>query len=305
MSRDSYNSVIFSVTSANEYSALFVGKNFATSQNLTFGPLIISDGQDPTFNNRIAHQLQSLVLRNQTDTLDNADCIAAYAQSYQSTRGNVAVVLDLDHIDTADFNAIDPSGELKNISSYSIIDIRSYAIIRPRSTKGEILVPIDPYPWICYGPRGADPFTPCQVGISSVQANASGWQIPIMLAPTDIGMHYIHVSHCLSERVDQHCRVEMGFDLIVVVTAFIFMMAITLGFTAFRAKNSPLLTTGDAVCSFMERPDSHTREMCLLTATVAKTKQGEWLRKPQVYKDDRRRWGGSVGDVRWWVSLPM
>jgi hypothetical protein len=253
------------------------------------------DADTSSFGNKLAHQLQMNAALNETDTLSNADCISAYAQSYQFARGNVAVVLDLDHVS---YDVLH-DGQLDYVLSYGVIDMKPYPVIKPMSSNGGDSESADPYPWICYGPREPLAPVPCQLNISSIRAEPSAWHIPVMLDPGDMGMHLVNVSHCLSERIEQHCKLKISVGLFVALTGFIFMMAAMLCFVALSVKETPLLTTGDAICSFLEQRDSYTRDMCLVSGSSVREMRKRRMAHPQIYTGKRKRWLSSPGRTSW------
>ncbi|KAI9929759.1 hypothetical protein AWENTII_009530 [Aspergillus wentii] len=61
----------------------------------------------------------------------------------------------------------------------------------------------------------------------------------------------------------------------------------------------PILTTVDAVASFMRKPDKSTKGQCLLSKRSAyKTAPGSWR-----YNKNPRRWGSAVSFQRWAICL--
>lgn len=71
------------------------------------------------------------------------------------------------------------------------------------------------------------------------------------------------VDSCLSEKVEEKCGVVFNLDLAIFVLVLNFINTILLAYVFFSSKHRPLLTLGDAVASFLERPDENTVDMCL------------------------------------------
>lgn len=82
-----------------------------------------------------------------------------------------------------------------------------------------------------------DPGTLCETRWTSI--DAANWR---PLGPK--------VSYCLSENVDQLCRLQFNTQLAVVVITFNLVKALVLAYVFFAVKEEPLLTMGDEVVSF-------------------------------------------------------
>lgn len=71
------------------------------------------------------------------------------------------------------------------------------------------------------------------------------------------------VDSCLSEKVEEKCGLVFNLDLAILVVVLNFTNTILLVCVFFSSKHRPLLTLGDAIASFLERPDQNTVDMCL------------------------------------------
>lgn len=94
------------------------------------------------------------------------------------------------------------------------------------------------------------------------------------------------VQYCLAEPVDQECKLQVILPLAWTVVACSAIKFIILTFVL-RLQDEPLLTIGDAVSSFLQRPDNTTKNMCLLS----KSKINWWYAssKPRRYHRKRSR----------------
>lgn len=74
----------------------------------------------------------------------------------------------------------------------------------------------------------------------------------------------VPITQCYSERVDEKCKVNMipAFLIVVIVCNIIKSGACLLALVITRA-HPPLVTTGDAIQSFLEEPDKFTKGRCL------------------------------------------
>ena len=126
------------------------------------------------------------------------------------------------------------------------------------------------------------------------------------------------IEQCWAERVSERCTLNfhLYFALIVIVANITKVVAMSLTF--WRHKKSALMTIGDAVASFLNKPDESTRGVCLFSASMMHLRW-EWRTdgfktslqremtqktrldnlKPTSYKPERWRWGHSASVMRW------
>lgn len=74
----------------------------------------------------------------------------------------------------------------------------------------------------------------------------------------------IHVTECLAFEGKSNCHLFYSpvIAAIVIVATFVKVIAIFLAARIHKSRSSPLLTTGDAIVSFLEDPDETTKGMC-------------------------------------------
>ncbi|KAF5704897.1 hypothetical protein FGLOB1_8316 [Fusarium globosum] len=79
----------------------------------------------------------------------------------------------------------------------------------------------------------------------------------------------MRVDYCLSERFDAPCRLSIANPLLLIVCTMCitkcFLCAYTMKVRSWSTEN-PLMTVGDAVSSFISKPDACTKGMCTLNA---------------------------------------
>jgi hypothetical protein len=89
---------------------------------------------------------------------------------------------------------------------------------------------------------------------SSLQANASDWH------PFGARIEY-----CMSERVEQPCKLNFSIHLAVIVIVFNVLKLGAIIASTFILRETPLLTIGDAASSFLRDPDLFTADMSLVS----------------------------------------
>ena len=109
------------------------------------------------------------------------------------------------------------------------------------------------------------------------------------------------IKYCLSEPAPDQCVLYFNTSIAVMVNSINAAKLLAFIFIFFAIRSPPLLTIGDAVASFLERPDETTRGL----GTVSKKDFsrfvyfGEpWLKLRKPYKPRRRRWVAAVGGGR-------
>ena len=114
-----------------------------------------------------------------------------------------------------------------------------------------------------------------------------------------------HVHSCLTERVPQRCKLQYSLPLTVTVVVANLLKAMVLFYMSFNSRDAPLLTTGDAVASFLHKPDQFSQGRCLLSDKEVRDSyysKGKHPYKPLKYHSNRTRWYSAV-QVRDWLSV--
>lgn len=112
------------------------------------------------------------------------------------------------------------------------------------------------------------------------------------------------VEYCLSEPVPDVCRLQFAVPIMVVVLSCNFFKLLCMTITIWKCSEFSMVTLGDAVSSFLERPDSSTNGMCIVTKKEIES--GAWTRRQPKRWEDRRSFHlEAVGLRRWILSNSM
>ncbi|OQE17520.1 hypothetical protein PENFLA_c024G04793 [Penicillium flavigenum] len=213
--------------------------------------------------------------RNGTlEYFNNSECISKYANGFQTNYANLLLVTD-------DYNS-------------TIQDFGNFTDHEPPET--------DPYRWICAGYGSA--VSDCSSLVSELLADPDNWAVPATLSSL-VGMNFslhstdLKVKYCLSESVPERCTVEYSLPLIIVVIISNIIKIVILCWITITMAETPILTTGDAISSFIKIPDDTTRGQCLLSRDVVIKPVNESLR----FDTKPRRWGSPVSGHRWAICL--
>lgn len=280
----SYNSTVFASITASEYMIFSVSEAFVDGSAHNFTRNDIS--RDDEFN--VINHMFDLHQAGKLERLSSTDCVKAYAQNYQSARGNLLLVV---------------SNSTQGFTTGAVADYETQ--VAPVTSLDDSQP--DPFEWICdqYMTQGAG----CSSWLSKVESEISDWK-PFRKP----------VEYCMSERIEQHCRVEYSAHLLLVVVLIGLLKTTTMLYIAFRIRDVPLLTIGDAVSSFLTSPESKTKGMCLLDKSLKnfepsvsysqRSESGEyssinWSAPPKYFQYQRKRQFTAASGRRWITSLVL
>lgn len=92
---------------------------------------------------------------------------------------------------------------------------------------------------------------------------------------------------CVSLKTQEHCKLFFSSFLCWTVTIFNLLKGVLMLLVAISRGEKPILTIGDAVSSFLQRPDPHTAGMCL--KSNVDFKKSDWDSAPTEYEATRVR----------------
>ena len=218
------------------------------------------------------------------DKLSNEDCIKKYATQLQTGVGDLAVVLP----------ANSPSGNLKDYT-----DIEDYLNLSEKQ----------PFQWICDS-LNVNGLCQQRAALDAFHSLNGNWTVqPEKSALVDAlkSDKTSEVLYCQSSILPEECGLNFNTTVMIVVIICNLVKLICIICVLFIGKEKPLLTTGDAIASFMENPDYNMSGMCLATAEDLRIK---WIRgisvtKEKVFTPLKKRWYQSLGGLEFWLqSIP-
>ncbi|KAK4208548.1 hypothetical protein QBC37DRAFT_325535 [Rhypophila decipiens] len=197
------------------------------------------------------------------ERLESVDCIKAYKVDFLSDRRNVAVV------------AVQTDEEPSPFLGYM------------KWTYNKIQ-----NSWVCGG-NITDEGRIAPEDIDDYDCTAEDALESLPIAFGDYEMDY-----CLSERVRHGCHLQFSLPIMLIVICCNTAKAVAIAIMLSK-KEITLLTLGDAIASFLDRPDPTTRGMC--TLTMKDVKSGYWPDNPEASRwqySKHFRWE-AVGLWRW------
>lgn len=270
-SESSYNSAVYSSIYARDY-LIFSANEQSIDPHLSNPYLDISNS---SFGYATAQTLRRKALAHALTRLENQDCINAYATAFQTQRGSIILVS----------NDTDQPAPVAENALESIFVAASGGRCSPH-----------PFQWICGGNEFDCPHTDsCSTQWQSI--DAANW--------SPFGNQ---IEYCLSGNVNQLCRLQFNETLAIIVIVFNAIKVLTLIYVFFAVKENPLLTMGDAVASFLKRPDDTTRGLCLVSKRSIKQWSAGNVEADSVgvpYDPTRKSWSTAVSKVRWAFCMTL
>ncbi|KAE8363430.1 hypothetical protein BDV27DRAFT_158828 [Aspergillus caelatus] len=263
-----YNSTVFSSVSANAYN-VFAANG---SPNGTALSVIESDFVD-NGNRQAVLRLHAKAQNGTLYQLENSACVNAYATAFQSTYGSLILVT----------GSATPADHFNLVYTQQVFKT-NVAVVGASG-----------YNWICEDLEHHQyewQLTPCITSLPDVQAR---------VAENNWTVGGYKSEYCLVEEATPHCKLQYSLYLVVIVIAFNIVKAIVLCYVAFNLKDSPLLTTGDAVSSFLRAPDQCSRGRCLLS--MESVRQPSKYSRTMAFDANPRRWRSAMSRRRWSLGI--
>jgi hypothetical protein len=256
----SFNSAFFSTVATIDYPVIVTNAAFGRP-DATGGPLeyansmalwqssnAFSTNEDleyvPLTHTPLATKMQDSVTSPggplTVNVLTPLECIDQYAQNYMSSRGILVLRLNGDENDPMILNTY-----------MHTKDARSWPYKTPEG-----------YSWICnqldFSPEASQQLSlSCTANLHLLisEVEHSGWR------PIPGRNETVH--SCISEKINEHCRLEFSKHIGILVLCLNFAQMVLTFMIAFDHGDRPLLTIGDALASFLTHPDETTRGLCM------------------------------------------
>ncbi len=138
---------------------------------------------------------------------------------------------------------------------------------------------------------------------------------PIKLAET------YPVEHCLTVPMEESCQLVFSPPICLIVIGCNIIKLICALFTASDSRDDVFMTIGDAIASYLARPDPMTEGCCLLSKSLINKGTQGWYRKPKkkpkhgaidipdsrlpLQLPDRKWWFQAASTGRWVLTMTM
>lgn len=261
-----YNSAVFSSLGIYRYNAFLVSSEFLDGAPFD---LSIFPKDSIAYGNisGVANVLQEYQ-KNQTSLveLENKKCVETYTAPMFST---------------SDLLLVSTHSNSTNSVLYLDLDVDS-PLSSPLSSRGGCEFPF---------------FGDCDP--SGIIANFQHWP-PMYTPPALANDTHAYVQYCLSKSEEAHCKLQFSLAIMVVVMICNLIKTICMSLIAWKQDPEPLVTLGDAIASFLDRPDLITEGHCIVGKTRFEDSRS-WDLILSRWDPKRLRWFRAASRRRWLV----
>ena len=269
-----YNSAVISTQASQEYDVFVGSPELITGNGLNWS-MPVEKFKSFGYHIYGTEQFSDIFYLNQFrnlstwNRLDNDACIQAYFKTYIVGYGDVIAM-------TSKLNATVP-----------LLLARQESVF---STSG-----IGTQDWMC----SAFPDLACDV--NQLRAEASSWTLndTVNLSADYLYSQQYPVDYCLSQPVQERCKVQLSLVIIAVVIICNAVKLCCMLVILWKVRSAPLVTIGDAIESFMLERDPTTRDMCWANKKTFTSQHWEPSARPWLRQ--RHFWFASASARRWIV----
>lgn len=109
------------------------------------------------------------------------------------------------------------------------------------------------------------------------------------------------IDYCLTRRVEEHCELQFSLAIMIVVIVCNLIKAICMAAMAWKQDQEPLVTLGDAIASFLRRPDAMTAGNCIAGKTRFEGRKS-WNSSHSQWTLGQPYWFRAASKTRWLIS---
>ncbi|KAF2830734.1 hypothetical protein CC86DRAFT_343724 [Ophiobolus disseminans] len=294
-----FNAVFFTTTQANQYAVAVVEESILS--NTPFRPTIDNsspdlfeqwltskedcDGDVCTFdlhdNSTVIELLQDITNSSNMagfERMEPLACIQNYTSGFMRGYGDVVVV----------------SSRVGSESPVLYSRFPQSSVTTDKEDTNQ-----DPYHWICRDIITSNDFGDGKDGRCSVD---------MAIDRTDAGKNWTvysqPVSYCLARVVPDTCELQFNQWLMLGVVLCGGVKTIVIAYLLiWRPKGQFLRTLGDAISSFLEREDTTTNDMCLVSSKQIRKHGFKEPFEPQTFTGIRPRWFSSANTTEFYSTI--
>lgn len=284
-----YNSAIFSTLCTNNFNVYIVSDNFLdfsfkATEHLTLldgcptsapdevkghrGDNMGAYGDKVTYGDLLGNKtLEALQAYHWNTTsfevLSNEACIKIYTNTMHTTYSDVLLVSRYS-------SSISPILFSEGLSS-SVLSI-----------EGSMNA------WNCSG-------TSCNA--DNTLAVSSDWS-KVLLDAEDWSVQGCSIQYCLSQRATENCKLQFSLAIMITVIMCNLIKVICLSVIVWTRDQKPLVTLGDAIASFLEKPDPNTAGCCIFGKLRFETNH-HWHPLALGWAAESNSWFRAASKRRW------
>ena len=133
------------------------------------------------------------------------------------------------------------------------------------------------------------------------------------------------VNHCLARKTEQHCKLQFSLYLMIPIIVCNLVKSASMFWMLLHSRETPLVTFGDALATWLDVPDVSTKGRCLVSrdeivksfsipegtpnqrsAALARRRSALYpilFSRKHELTDRSRYWCGAVSSKRWFVTI--
>ena len=247
-----YNSAVFSTLSAQRFSAYLVTREFldgapfspslAESSNVDMATLVhLQDDSQDHLQDALRDILQVYKTNHSFVRLEVEECVDTYSTPIISTNSDLILVSDYQN------------------SKNSLIwyDQEVYSPLFYYGNTVFCFLEICDRPGVVNNPRNLS------IGLF----NQTDPNIIVVEPANTTRTVLSSFDYCLSKRVREHCKLQFSLTIILVVIVCNMIKTVCMAMISWKQDPEPLVTLGDAIASFLDRPDVTTKRNCIAGRT--------------------------------------
>jgi hypothetical protein len=140
------------------------------------------------------------------------------------------------------------------------------------------------YMWMC-DQRKALGNDSCLYQIDNIKGNTKNWTISDGNRTID---------HCLAQETEEQCKLQVSLLMSIICIGTITFKVLVMFAVAILVNESPIMTTGDAIETFMKDPDPYTQGMCMASKKLIESNPHHWPRAPLFVYLKKWRWAHGI-----------
>lgn len=181
-----------------------------------------------------AEELNAEITSNSSgwQELDSDSCASEYSSTFRTSRGGLVVFLSDDNS--------------TNLESWKCQAVQKYGQIRATGLNS----------------NGKE--YPCELDSKDIMNETTRDFYTVGLVPGISGGNATEIESCYSRTLTASCELSCSFPIGLTVLICIGLKLVCMIITALERRQEVILTVGDAIASFLERPDPYTLNNCLM-----------------------------------------
>ena len=296
-----YNSAVFSTLSTQRFDIYLATSEFLDGAPFNLSTSVMSSSYNSPTLTALEGTLQEYSNNHMSLVkLRNKECVAAYTAPIISTYSDVFLISsDLNATSSLLLAYLGADSPLiqKSLEAMKLDGGSDYQKYEDSHTFSVILC------WITL--LGCDD--------AGVIANPKNMSFNVSLLPLENIDHALgleltnnpnpplsYIDYCLSKPVAEHCKLQFSVTIMIIVIICNMIKTIAMTTISWRQDPEPLVTLGDAIASFLYRPDVTTKRNCIAGRTHFEDSR-YWGLLLSRWDPQRLRWFRAASRRRWIV----